>query len=76
MTCSRTALLPALLSLALMGTAAAQSPVYDLVLKNGRLVDGTGSPWYRADIAIKGDAIVRIAPSITEPAARVVLREE
>jgi dihydroorotase/N-acyl-D-amino-acid deacylase len=54
------------------GAAAAQQPAYDLVLRNGRIVDGTGSPWYRADIAIKADAIARIAPSITDPAARVV----
>jgi dihydroorotase/N-acyl-D-amino-acid deacylase len=53
-------------------TAAAQATSYDLVLKNGRIVDGTGSPWYRADVAIRGDAIVRIAPSITEPAERVI----
>ena len=44
----------------------AQPPTYDLVLRNGRIVDGTGSPWYRADIAIKGDTIARIAPLITD----------
>jgi len=44
------------------GAAIAQQPAYDLVLRNGRIVDGTGSPWYRADIAIKGDTIARIAP--------------
>ena len=49
-----------------------QSPRYDLVLRGGRIVDGTGSPWYRADIAITGDTIVRIAPSIGEPATRVI----
>jgi dihydroorotase/N-acyl-D-amino-acid deacylase len=54
------------------GAAIAQQPAYDLVLRNGRIVDGTGSPWYRADIAIKGDSIVRIAPSIADPAGRVV----
>ena len=54
------------------GAAAAQQPAYDLVLRNGRIVDGTGSPWYRADIAIKGDTIARIAPSITDPAGRLV----
>src|SRR5918999_955880 len=52
--------------------AGAQSPVYDLILRGGRVVDGTGSPWYRADVAVRGDTIVRIAPSITAPAARVV----
>jgi dihydroorotase/N-acyl-D-amino-acid deacylase len=51
--------------------AAAQAP-YDLVLRNGRIVDGTGNPWYRADIAIRGDVIVRIAPSITGPATRSI----
>jgi len=51
---------------------AAQTPTYDLILRNGRVVDGSGSPWYRADVAIRGDTIVRIAPSITEPAARVI----
>jgi N-acyl-D-aspartate/D-glutamate deacylase len=43
-----------------------------MVLRNARLVDGTGSPWYRADLAIRGDTIMRIAPSIREPAARVI----
>jgi N-acyl-D-amino-acid deacylase len=51
---------------------AAQPASYDLVLRNGRIVDGTGSPWYRADLAIKGDTIVRIAPSIPETAARTI----
>ena len=45
---------------------------YDLVLKNGRVVDGTGSPWYAADVAIRGDTIVRIAPSITDAPARAI----
>jgi dihydroorotase/N-acyl-D-amino-acid deacylase len=52
-------------------SASAQQP-YDLVLRNGRIVDGTGSPWYRADVAIRGDEIVRIATTIEEPAARVI----
>ena len=43
---------------------SAQPPAYDLVLRNGRLVDGSGNPWYRADIGIRGDTIARIAPSI------------
>jgi N-acyl-D-amino-acid deacylase len=55
---------PALLS--------AQAPTYDLILKGGRIVDGTASPWYSADIAIAGDTIARIAPSITDSAKRVV----
>jgi N-acyl-D-amino-acid deacylase len=32
----------------------------DLVIKNGRIVDGTGTPWVYNDIGIKGDRIVQI----------------
>ena len=49
-----------------------EAPLYDLVLKNGRIVDGTGSPWFRGDIAVKGDTIVRIAPAITGTAQRTI----
>jgi len=59
-----------LLILALTAIPTAQIQPYDLLLRNGRIVDGTGSPWYRGDIAIRGDTIARIAPTITEPAAR------
>jgi dihydroorotase/N-acyl-D-amino-acid deacylase len=51
--------------------AAGQAP-YDLVFRNGRIVDGTGTLWYRADLAVRGDSIVRIARTIDEPAGRVV----
>ncbi|AIQ63484.1 D-aminoacylase [Paenibacillus stellifer] len=33
---------------------------YDIVIKNAKIVDGTGSPWYYADIAVAGDTIARI----------------
>jgi dihydroorotase/N-acyl-D-amino-acid deacylase len=54
------------------GVGGAGAQTYDLVMRNARVVDGTGSPWYRADIAIRGDTIARIAPSIAEPATRVI----
>src|SRR4029450_1100767 len=50
----------------------AQGPQYDLLLRTGRLVDGSGSAWYRGDVAIRGDAIIKIAASISDPAARVI----
>src|SRR5438309_2358420 len=51
--------------------AAGQTP-YDLLLKNARVVDGTGSPWYRADVAIRHDSIVRIAFNISESTRRTI----
>jgi len=65
-------LIGAILTTALMQGAVVQVPTYDLILRNGRIVDGSGSPWYRGDVAIRGDTIVRIAPSITESATRII----
>ena len=45
---------------------------YDLVIRNARIVDGTGNPWYHGDVAIRGDTIARIAPSIAQPAKRTI----
>jgi N-acyl-D-amino-acid deacylase len=65
--------LAALLAVMLCSAPAyAADASYDIVLKNARVVDGTGSPWYRADIAVRGDSIALIAPSIAAPAKRVV----
>ncbi|PWT80437.1 MAG: aminoacylase [Acidobacteria bacterium] len=38
----------------------ASNPSYDLVITNGRIVDGSGNPWYKADIAIKSGHIAKI----------------
>jgi dihydroorotase/N-acyl-D-amino-acid deacylase len=38
----------------------AQVEIYDLVIMNGRIVDGTGNPWFYGDVAIRGDRIVKI----------------
>ena len=54
------------------GGPAAQTLPLDLVLRGARIVDGTGTPWYRGDVGIRGDTIARLAPSIDEPAARTI----
>lgn len=33
---------------------------YDLIIRNGHIIDGTGSPWYAADLAIKDGRIAAI----------------
>ena len=50
-----------ILSLLLTATATAQQ--YDLILTNGRIIDGTGNAWFYGDIGIRGDRIARIAPA-------------
>lgn len=40
--------------------AAAQEASYDIVIRNGRVLDGAGNPWVHADIAISGGRIARI----------------
>jgi len=39
--------------------------MYDLIIKNGKIIDGTGSPSYYSDLAIKDGKIARIAKNIT-----------
>ena len=43
------------------GVAPSNAP-YDLVIGNGRIVDGTGNPWFWGDIGVRGDHILRITP--------------
>jgi N-acyl-D-amino-acid deacylase len=49
--------LPIVLSAATTGAAPLAC---DLLLTNGRVVDGTGAPWFRADVCVSGDRIAAI----------------
>jgi N-acyl-D-amino-acid deacylase len=42
------------------GAAAAQEPRYDIVIRGGRVLDGLGNPWIRADVAIKDGRFAKI----------------
>ena len=50
-------MMPSLLPILLF--AAAANP-YDVVIRNGRIVDGTGSPWYAGDVAIRAGKIAAL----------------
>jgi len=41
-------------------TASDPEEKYDLIIRNGHIIDGAGNPWYAADLAIKGDRIAAI----------------
>ncbi|MEX2187663.1 MAG: D-aminoacylase [Pirellulales bacterium] len=45
---------------AFSAAADAQPPKYDLVLRGGHVVDGTGNPWFAGDVAIDGDRIAAV----------------
>ena len=53
-------LVVALTSLVATAGVAVPPAAFDLVIANGRIIDGTGSPWYAADIGIKAGRIVAI----------------
>ena len=61
---------PLVLLSALLLSACARAPrtgvtpddQYDLIIENGRVVDGTGSAWFHGDVAVRGDRIARLAP--------------
>ena len=52
------------------GAARRADPPFDLVIAGGRIVDGTGSPWYRADLGVRGDRIAAIGDLSSADAAR------
>jgi N-acyl-D-amino-acid deacylase len=39
---------------------ATTGTTYDLIIRNGHIIDGAGNPWYAADLAIKGDRIIAV----------------
>ena len=44
----------------------------DILIKNGLVVDGTGKPAYKADVAVKAGKVLKIATAIDEPAIEVI----
>jgi len=53
-------LVPAFLSLAFAISIFAADPRYDLVVREGKIVGGTGNPWFYSDVGVRGGRIVTI----------------
>ena len=53
-------------------TATGASQRYDILITGGQVYDGTGNPWFYADIGIRGDRIVAIGKLEGATAARVI----
>jgi N-acyl-D-amino-acid deacylase len=56
----------------LIPSISAAAERFDLLLRNGRVVDGTGAPWYTADVAIRGGKIAAIGRLDRADAAKVL----
>jgi N-acyl-D-amino-acid deacylase len=56
------------------GVVFSQTPSrkYDLLITNGRIIDGAGNPWYRADIGIRDGRIVKVGSISPGEASEVI----
>lgn len=61
-----------LLSLLVAVSSLAYAQDVDILLKGGKIVDGSGNPWYYGDVAIKGGKIVQLGRLTNVTATRVI----
>ena len=67
----RTSLLVMLLSAASLSLAQTSTP-FDLVITNGHIIDGTGSPWYSGDVGIRDGKVASIGNLAAAPRKRTI----
>jgi N-acyl-D-amino-acid deacylase len=60
------------LALFLFMQQAAAQQTCDILIKNGKIIDGTGNGWYYADIAVKDGKIISIQKNIILPASKII----
>src|SRR6266545_3633431 len=63
-----------LVLLALAGALAAAD--YNLLIRNARVIDGSGNPWFRADVGVRDGKIAAIGNLATASADRTVDAKE
>jgi N-acyl-D-amino-acid deacylase len=67
------ALLLACMAVLVVGWVQAQTePAFDLVITNGHIMDGTGSPWYSGDVGIRAGKIAAIGNLSRAPRERTI----
>src|SRR3954453_7838157 len=48
------------------------APTYDLLIRNARIVDGSGNPWYRGDVAVRDGRIEALGTLPNAQAYRII----
>ena len=61
-----------LLAILLPSTVASQTPQFDLIIRNGHIIDGTGSPWYAGDVAVRGGRIAAVGSLVGASARQTI----
>src|SRR5262245_3465958 len=61
-----------LFAILLFSSAHADDGPHDLLIRNGRIVDGTGNPWFMGDVAIRKDKIVAVGRVLDAGANRII----
>jgi dihydroorotase/N-acyl-D-amino-acid deacylase len=64
--------LVALILVAVSYPVASQTAVFDLVITNGHIIDGTGSPWYSGDVGIREGKVAAIGNLSAAPRKRTI----
>src|SRR5438034_11513086 len=54
------------------GSAQSADPPYDVLIRNAKIVDGSGNPWFRGDLAVRNDRIVAVGRVPPGPAKREI----
>jgi dihydroorotase/N-acyl-D-amino-acid deacylase len=70
----RSSLLACVVAAGVSGSVVAQRPAprFDALITHGRIVDGTGAPWFRGDVGIVGDRIAAIGALTGAQAASTI----
>jgi N-acyl-D-amino-acid deacylase len=53
-------------------TSAQSQTTADILIRNGKIIDGTGNSWYYADIAVKDGRIYSIGKNLNQPASKTI----